>query len=160
MKRIAFSVAAISLTLSGMAQQAKIEWVSTTESKDWVINKSFYPSISHVKADAEIETGKPLQTINGFGGCFNELGWTSLSLLNETDRQGIFKELFAPGFGANFTICRMPVGANDFSLKWYSYDETDGDFAMKDFSIANDLQTLVPFIKSAKKYNPTLKMWE
>jgi glucosylceramidase len=159
MKRIAFSIVAIGLSLSAIAQQAKIEWVSTTESADWVVHKDFYPSISHVKPDAEIETSNPLQSINGFGGCFNELGWTSLQLLTPQDRQSIFKELFAPGFGANFTICRMPVGANDFSLKWYAYDETDGDFAMKDFSIANDLQTLVPFIKGAKKYSPALKLW-
>jgi glucosylceramidase len=69
------------------------------------------------------------------------------------------KELFAPGVGANFTICRMPVGANDFSLNWYSYDETDGDFGLKDFSIAHDMKTLVPFIKDAKKFNPALQLW-
>jgi glucosylceramidase len=27
----------------------------------------------------------------------------------------------------------MPVGANDFSINWYSYDETDGDFDMTKF---------------------------
>jgi glucosylceramidase len=158
MKRIAFSIIALSISLSSIAQ-TKIEWVSTTESDNWVTQKNLKTTNAQGKVDAEILTDKPLQTIDGFGGCFNELGWTSLSLLSETNRKGIFKELFAPGFGANFTICRMPVGANDFSLKWYSYDETDGDFAMKDFSIANDMQTLVPFIKSAQKYNPTLKLW-
>ncbi|HEY4327799.1 MAG TPA: glycoside hydrolase family 30 beta sandwich domain-containing protein [Mucilaginibacter sp.] len=158
MKRIAFSIIAVALSLSAMAQ-SKIEWVSTTESENWVIQKNLKTTSSQGKVDAEILTDKPLQTVNGFGGCFNELGWTSLSLLSETDRKGIFKELFAPGVGANFTICRMPVGANDFSLKWYSYDETDGDFAMKDFSIANDMQTLVPFIQNAQRYNPNLKLW-
>lgn len=66
----------------------------------------------------------------------------------------VFKELFAPGVGANLTICRMPVAANDFSPDWYSYDETEGDFEMKNFSIENDLQTLVPFIKNAREYYP------
>ena len=37
--------------------------------------------------------------------------------------------------GANFTMARMPIGANDFSRDWYSYNETDGDFEMKNFSI-------------------------
>ncbi|WP_297182433.1 hypothetical protein, partial [uncultured Phocaeicola sp.] len=32
--------------------------------------------------------------IEGFGACFNELGWTSLSLLSEADRNSIMKELF------------------------------------------------------------------
>ena len=39
----------------------------------------------------------------------------------------------------------MPVGANDFSRDWYSYDETPDDFALAHFSIANDLETLIPF---------------
>ena len=53
----------------------------------------------------------------------------------------------------------MPVGANDFSRDWYSYDETDGDFALEHFTIANDLETLVPFIKAAQKHQPALKLW-
>ncbi|HEY3388860.1 MAG TPA: glycoside hydrolase family 30 beta sandwich domain-containing protein, partial [Prolixibacteraceae bacterium] len=76
-----------------------------------------------------------------------------------SDRESVLKELFAPGVGGNFTICRMPVAANDFARDWYSYDETEGDFEMKNFTIANDLQTLVPFIKNAKLYNPGLKLW-
>ncbi len=30
---------------------------------------------------------------------------------------------------------------------------------MKNFSIANDIKTLIPFIKSAKEVNPNLKIW-
>ena len=30
---------------------------------------------------------------------------------------------------------------------------------MKNFSIKNDLETLIPFIKNARKYNPSLKLW-
>jgi len=159
MRKIALSIVAISIAMSAIAQQTKVEWVSTTQTEHWTSQKNLKVHIAKGTPDAEIEITRPLQTINGFGGCFNELGWTSLKLLSDQDRQSIFRELFAPGVGANFSICRMPVGANDFSLKWYSYDETDGDFAMKDFSIANDLNTLVPFIKSAQKYDPALKLW-
>ena len=78
--------------------------------------------------DVVVDVTKTAQTIDGFGTCFNELGWTSLSLLDETVRESILKEMFAPGVGANFTICRMPVAANDFAIDWYSYNETEGDF--------------------------------
>ncbi|MFI5136354.1 MAG: glycoside hydrolase family 30 beta sandwich domain-containing protein [Sphingobacteriales bacterium] len=159
MKKIACSVIALVISMSAIAQQSKVEWISTTQTNNWVVEKNLKTTVAHGKPDAEIETTKTLQTVKGFGGCFNELGWTALKLLSANDRQSIFKELFAPGLGANFTICRMPVGANDFSLKWYSYDETDGDFGMKNFSISNDLNTLVPFIKNAQKYNPALKLW-
>jgi glucosylceramidase len=136
-----------------------VEWVATTPTASWVVQQGLQPTAGTSAADVEINLGQPFQTINGFGACFNELGWTSLSALNSTDRQKIMRELFAPGVGANFTICRMPVGANDFSRDWYSYDETPGDFALKDFSIANDEQTLIPFIKNAQQYNAALKLW-
>lgn len=99
------------------------------------------------------------QIIEGFGACFNELGWVSLSLLSPADRNSIIKELFLPGYGANFTICRMPIGANDFSRDWYSYNENDRDFKMKSFSIKNDTETLIPFIKSALQQNAGIKLW-
>jgi glucosylceramidase len=95
----------------------------------------------------------------GFGACFNELGWTSLQALRAEDRETIFKELFGPGVGGNFNVCRMPIGANDFSRGWYSYDEQADDFALEHFSIANEMETLVPFIKSAQRYNPGLELW-
>jgi glucosylceramidase len=147
------------LSAFNLHAQKQVEWVSTTETSQWVVQKGLF--VTHVsgKPDIEIMLDKPLQTIDGFGGCFNELGWTSLNSLDKSDRESVFKELFAPGVGANFTICRMPVGANDFALDWYSYDETEGDFKMKNFNIANDLKTLVPFIKNAKQYNPGLTIW-
>ena len=137
----------------------KTEWVSTTEKASWQNEKSLHIVDSKTTPDTEIFPDSALQTIDGFGACFNELGWTSLMELRENDRQGIFNELFSPGVGAGFNICRMPLGANDFSRDWYSYDETEGDFEMKNFSISHDLETLVPFIKEAQKYYPGLKIW-
>jgi glucosylceramidase len=139
--------------------QTKVEWVSSTQTEPWKLQKELSATAASDKFDVEINLKNTLQTIEGFGACFNEVGWTSLSLLSDSDRESIFTELYAPGAGANFTICRMPVGANDFSRDWYSYNETDGDFEMKNFSIANDKETLIPFIKNAQKYNPALKLW-
>jgi glucosylceramidase len=137
-----------------------VQWIVSTSEVSWQSQNA--DSLEFVKSetfDVEVDIVNPKQTIDGFGTCFNELGWTSLSLLNEADRETVLKELFEPGAGANFNICRMPVGANDFSRDWYSYNETDGDFEMKNFSIDNDKETLIPFIKSALKYNPDLKVW-
>ncbi|WP_046247378.1 glycoside hydrolase family 30 protein [Hymenobacter terrenus] len=136
-----------------------VKWISTTETVQWQARKKLKETFTTGPADVEIETGTTLQTMDGFGTCFNELGWTSLSMLRDKDRKSIFRELFKPNYGANFTICRMPVAANDFSIAWYSFNETEGDFAMKNFSIAQDMKTLVPFIKSALSYNPSLKLW-
>lgn len=138
---------------------SKVDWVSTTESQSWTQKASLSLQKQTDKYDVQIECDNQLQSISGFGACFNELGWTSLSRLSKDDQRLIFTELFQPGKGSNFTICRMPVGANDFSRDWYSYNETDKDFEMKNFSIKNDFETLVPFIHEAQKYNPDLQLW-
>jgi glucosylceramidase len=136
-----------------------VTWFSSTAAQTWQQYPKLPLLLPASDADVEINKDKTLQTIEGFGTCFNEVGWTSLSMLPAADREAIFKELFAPGVGAGFTICRMPLGANDFSRDWYSYNETAGDFEMNHFSISNDMETLVPFIKKAQQYNPGLKIW-
>ncbi len=134
-------------------------FVTTTASAPWQETTVRARGWNWDDLDVQVNLESSQPVIEGFGACFNELGWTSLQALSESDREAVLQELFTPGKGANFKICRMPVGANDFSRGWYSYDETPDDFAMQHFSIANDLETLVPFIQSAKKYNPALRVW-
>jgi glucosylceramidase len=159
MKRIIFCSVFL-CTLIACSQQPVTEWVVSTADASWQVQpENSLDFIQSDSFDTKVDIFQPLQTIDGFGSCFNELGWTSLSELSDVDREAIMKELFEPGTGANFSICRMPVGANDFSRNWYSYDETAGDFELNNFSIANDKETLVPFIKNALKYRPDLKLW-
>ncbi len=159
MKKIIFIILLFA-AFTSCKKQVQIEWISTTETSQWENITNQNPLISSGEnSDVEIFIDQEQQTIDGFGSCFNELGWTSLSILSEADRESIMNELFTPAIGANFTICRMPVAANDFALNWYSYDETEGDFAMEHFSIDNDKKTLIPFINLAKKYNPDVKIW-
>jgi len=99
------------------------------------------------------------QTMQGFGGCFNELGWVALSAMRPDARKAMMRELFHPTEGMRFTYCRMPIGANDFARDAYSYDETDGDFALEHFSIAHDRDSLIPFIHAAQEQQPALKVW-
>lgn len=89
--------------------QKKVEWISSTEVSQWVSQKGLTAGLVSGKPDVEILLDKPLQTIEGFGACFNELGWTSLNSLGKTDCESIVRELFSPGVGGNFTICHMPV---------------------------------------------------
>jgi len=150
---------AIFLLSLAACMQPKVTIVTTTESEPWTVTTASAVVSATDNPDVIIDSSDSLQTIAGFGTCFNELGWMSLSRLSADDRENILRELFSPETGANFTICRMPVAANDFARKWYSYNETEGDFDMENFSISNDQETLIPFIKNALKYNPSLKIW-
>lgn len=159
MGKISYSIlAAVAICFASCSQPQKAQWVSTTESSPWQTNPEL-TSTEGTTPDVVIDPNKTYQVIEGFGTCFNELGWTSLTKLDANTRQSIMKEMFSPGVGANFTICRMPIAANDFALDWYSYNETEGDFDMKDFSISHDRETLIPFIRNAQEYAPELKIW-
>lgn len=146
------------ITIPTFAQQ-KLKIITTTEKELWKTSETATWISAQKNSDVIIKSSDHLQTIEGFGVCFNEMGWLSLNALNVADRKSIMKDLFQKNEGLNLNVCRMPIGANDFSRDWYSYNETDQDFKMKNFSISNDLQTLVPFIKEAKQYAPDLKIW-
>ena len=136
-----------------------VQWVVTTEQAPWQHHQAsaFHPVKS--LPGVIVQPQQQFQTIGGFGACFNELGWDALQMLSERERNSILQEFFAPGVGANFGICRMPIGANDFSRDWYSYAEQADDFGLEAFSIAHDNETLIPFIRAAKQHQPELRLW-
>ena len=145
------------LTAFSCQRAAKVEWVSTTFENPWQVMEAVEAD-SPADASVIVDLQAMNQAVEGFGSCFNELGWTSLSELSEADRAAIFQELYTPA-GANFTMARMPLGSNDFSIDYYSYDDVDGDLALEHFSIDHDRATLLPFIRAAKAVNPSLRIW-
>jgi glucosylceramidase len=146
-------------------QDDQLTFITTTEASAWQSSRMFKPTFSwemlnlNVDPSQTTQTGNAAEPMQGFGGCFNELGWTSLQALSEADRESVLHELFDPTAGARFTYCRMPIGANDFATEAYSYDETDGDFDLKHFSIDHDRKTLIPFIHAALRHQPKLRLW-
>ena len=137
----------------------QVSWFATTAERPWRQVTSPLSGFQWDSLDILVNPRKSFQAVDGFGACFNELGWTALNALNDQDRKTIFDELFSPGVGANLTFCRLPIGANDFSRDWYSYDESPNDFSLRRFSIENDLQTIVPFVRQALSYAPHLRLW-
>ena len=149
----------LGLCATGFTQE--VNWISTTDSSRWVQK----PTSQYVPYDGtsnqliEVHPDTKYQEIDGFGGCFNELGWDVLSLLTQGERDNIIKKLFDPVTGCKFNICRMPIGASDYALSWYSLNDTPDDYAMNNFNITRDLGCLIPYIKAAMVYKPDLQIW-
>lgn len=159
MKKLIFVLSLTSI-LAVNACNDSVSMVTTTEDNVWAdATKSIDAEPVGKSESISINPDDRRQTIQGFGTAFSEMSYEALSYLSEEDRADIYRELFAPGVGANFTINRTPLGANDFSLKYYSYNDVDGDLAMDNFSIENDRSTLIPSIKAALAVNPDLKVW-
>ena len=160
-KSILFGVAGLALAACTQpAGPTLTEWVSTTNDAPWqAVALETAVSEDSTSNTIEIDPTQTAQTINAWGTCFNEQGWASLQVLTDEELSAIFSEMFEPGVGANFEKGRMSIGANDFALDYYSCDDTDGDFELKDFSIERDKKNVIPMIKWAMKYNPDLAMW-
>ena len=132
--------------------------ISSTPDETWKKESSITRKVI-APVQLYINLRKSAQDIHGFGACFNELGWEAITSLSKKKQHAIFNQLFSPGIGLNLTICRVPIGANDFSHDWYSYNEVEDDFMMKNFNIQNDKSTLIPYIKEAQKFNSDLRIW-
>lgn len=138
-----------------------IVWISSNPSVQWQANNLTLDKNAHQQRDSAIHIFPELtlQQIDGFGGCFNELGWEALNMLVEEEKSTIIQSFFDTINGCKFNICRMPIGASDFAVDWYSHNEHADDFDMEHFSIERDKKRLIPYINFAKKYNPELKVW-
>lgn len=135
----------------------RVEWRWSTESARWQTGKGWEATKRPATLYAD---GNEYQKMHGFGACFNELGYKALLQLNVEEQETLLRELFAPEKeGCNINFCRLPIGANDYSLSWYSLDETAGDYELSNFSLKRDEQALIPFVKRAMKYAPDLRLF-
>ena len=138
-----------------------LSWRVSTQGKPWADNGAVKAREKGRggKVDVEIDSGATEQEIDGWGGCFNEMGWDALLALKADAREAVLKGLFDPSTGCKFNICRMPIGASDFALDYYSLNDHAGDYQMEKFSLERDRQYLIPFIQAAMKHRPDLKIW-
>lgn len=142
------------------ATAPSIRWICSTLAEPWqeksgtVITSASTTETNILKLDPQTA----YQSVDGFGGCFNELGWDALQALDQPQQAVALQALFGAD-GCNFNLCRVGMGANDFARDWYSFDETPGDYALTNFSIARDRTSLIPFIKAAMQYQPGLAVW-
>ena len=107
-------------------------------------------------ATVTVSAAKSYQTWDGFGGAFNELGWSYLTSKALQD-QAI--ALLFGSDGCHFAWGRIPIGASDYATDRYTLNENSGDTEMSKFSIERDKQKLIPYIKAAQAVRPDLRFW-
>ena len=126
--------------------------ISTTENARWQKGKETE------KQGVLLTLGEEKQTVRGFGTCFSELSALALNDLSPEDKQACLDELFDAD-KCNFNYCRTPIGASDFATSFYSYNETEGDYEMKNFSIERDEKLLLPLILEGVKRQKEMQMF-
>lgn len=105
-----------------------------------------------------VDSKKTYQTIDGFGAAMTESSAYLISQLDELTKENLMNDLFSTsGIGIDFI--RIPMGASDFALSSYTYNDVDEpDVDMQYFSIARDELYIIPALKKALELNPDLKL--
>lgn len=107
-------------------------------------------NVSEFTNSITINPEKIYQKILGFGGAFTQSSAYLYSKLGKENKEKIINAYFGEE-GANYSLTRTTIASCDFSLEHYTYANTPKDYELKDFSIAPDLDYLIPMIKDAQK---------
>ncbi len=99
-----------------------------------------------------------LQRMVGFGASFTESAAVVVhDRLHRPQRDGLMRRLFDPETGIGLSLLRQPMGATDFALDNYTYDDASyGDPSLAAFSVARDDAAVVPLVRQARHLNPRL----
>ncbi len=107
-----------------------------------------------------VDTSISFQEIDGYGAA---LTGSSAYLLNRVmtpaQRQSALKQLFHPTEGIGISFLRLTMGASDFSLSDYTYNDIpvdQTDFQLENFSLGKDLDDVVPVLKEILAINPDI----
>lgn len=122
-------------TSAGGDQLTEKQPIEDTEASDKIVVKLFPDST--------------YQSIEGFGGAFTESSAYLVKQLSAKNRHKILQAYFGDE-GAKYSLTRTHINSCDFSLHNYAYDTVPNDTLLTHFSIAEDMDDIVPMIKDAQ----------
>lgn len=102
-----------------------------------------------------LDPSKKFQPILGFGAAFTDAACYTLNRLDPAAREKLFHQLFSPS-EMNLSVCRTCIGASDYSVTVYSFDEGAPDPDLQHFTIEHDRAYILPILREARRANPDL----
>jgi glucosylceramidase len=108
----------------------------------------------------DVDDSRVFQQMVGFGAALTDASaWLIQHKLTADRRDALLRDLFGPDPGVGFSFIRLDMGASDFSLRQYSYDDVpagETDPSLAHFSIAPDTAETIPILQRALALNPRL----
>ena len=99
------------------------------------------------------------QEIVGFGGAMTQASAANLQKMDEAQRNAVMRSFFDPKEGIGYSLCRTTINSCDFSTEFYSYDDTENDWDLKDFNIEHDRKDVIPMIRQAMELSDELRLF-
>jgi glucosylceramidase len=100
------------------------------------------------------------QRIEGVGAAMTDSSaWLIGAKLTPDQRAALMSSLFTQD-GINLNYIRVPMGASDFALQSYTYNDLPAgqtDPGLENFSISYDMAYIVPVLQQARELNPQLR---
>jgi glucosylceramidase len=109
-----------------------------------------------------VDTATALQEIEGFGAALTgSSAYVLNKKMNATTRLATLERLFDTANGIGISYLRLTMGASDFSLSDFSYDDLpagETDFELQQFSLARDRDDVVPVLKEILQIEPEIRL--
>ncbi len=108
-----------------------------------------------------VDPDKSYQQVIGFGAAMTDASAYLINRMSASDREALLQDLFGGDNGIGLSFMRVPMGASDFSMRHYSYDDMPGsqtDSTLDHFSIETDRAVRLPLIRRALAINPRLSV--
>ncbi len=147
-----------------LANESVNVWVTTGDQSKKLAQQasvSFAPDSGSNPTTINVDENTTFQVMDGFGAAMTG---SSAYLFNQrmsaAQRDAVLNDLFT-GSGIRLSMVRQTIGASDFSLNSYTYDDKPAgqtDPNLTSFSLAGDLTDVVPMLKAARARNGSLKI--
>jgi len=122
----------------------------------------FVASESNVPARIVIDRDERFQTMLGLGAAMTDSSaWLLMQLKGRDEAlyEHTMRMLFSETEGAGFSAMRLPIGASDYTATttYYTYCDTES-WDLSAFSIAHDLEYVIPALKEVLRINPDISI--
>jgi len=144
--------------------KAKV-WLTTGDKAKLLNRESDLPIVKTASANwpvISVDTSVRFQTMAGFGAALT--GSSAYLLHQKMDaaaRANVLQQLFDTVNGIGISYLRLTIGASDFSLADFTYDDLNSgetDFALQKFSLGKDLDDVVPVLKEIVQITPKISL--
>ncbi len=122
---------------------------------------SIYDNNATTDPSISVDFSQQYQEIEGFGAALTGSSANVINGMAPAQKEALIKDLFSSSEGIGLSYLRLTIGASDFSVNTFSYNDlpqgsTDAELA--GFSIAQDETDVIPVLQSVLGYSPNIKI--
>ncbi|GLB54159.1 glucosylceramidase [Neptunitalea chrysea] len=153
-----------SLSTNGNVVGTAQVWVTSGDKSRLIAPQQDIDIIDNTTTDylsITVDASEKYQEIEGFGAALTGSSAYVINHMSSTQKMALLQELFDSENGIGISYLRLTIGASDFSLSDYTYDDMPSgqtDTNLDNFSIAPDQVNVIPVLQDILNYNSEVKI--